>query len=86
MNKEEQLGELAMWLQNGGCPSPHSMALALYDVGYRKLPERPKVLSIAQCLDAMQEAPANMPFEECLQQAAQAQLEADIKHYEGGEM
>jgi hypothetical protein len=100
VNKEEQIQEMAecicvvpdleSWAMEG--------ALALYAAGYRKLPEklpeRPKVLSDEELMQALRESKEKngimwhgrrlAPTPEQNRKAiAQIQLEADIKHYEG---
>ena len=71
------------------CEKIQECAEALYAAGYRKLPEKPKVLSDEELKMAYIKwfgyEPV-VPLAPGLAKAlAQAQLEADIQHYEGEE-
>ena len=87
MNKEAQIEEMAEIIASPSSGvEPIQMAEALYDAGYRKLPERPKVLTAEQREDVYattEHIAASM--DEYLEAIAQAQLEADVRHYEGKE-
>ena len=66
----------------------YKTAEALYAAGYRKLLERPKVLSgeeIREVLHKIARTSAMPSGTEYDVAIAQAQLEADIRHYEKGD-
>ena len=70
---------MGIWVTNGG-------AEAFYAAGYRKLPERPKVLTKEEVIKYLREhRHETQAIGEwgMFRAGNQAQLEADIRHYEG---
>jgi hypothetical protein len=85
MTKKEQIEEMTD-ITFGRVPISKAECLdvagSLYAAGYRKLPERPKVLT-ANILDAIWQSYTRFDREGIAALIAQAQLEADIKHIWG---
>ena len=86
MNKTEQIYEMTAIVRRFPPLEEKRIAEALYAAGYRKLPERPKVLPVPSHSESIWCPHCGEEFgiESNIEYARQAQLEADIKHYEGG--
>ena len=84
MNKEATTQDMKLIMYNAppiGGYLPDYLAEALYAAGYRKLPERPKVLSGDRIAELWREGwTSDKHFGELVAQAA---LDDAIRHYEG---